>query len=260
MRIEKNGTKIQTVDDWKQSAPPKSGDEHWTDGRSAKECARAWVEALPEAPREVMDLLAGSGRFPEFVLETAEPEALLHFDNYAGPRNADIAVWACDKDGPIAITVEAKADESFDLPVGEVFSDSLETRMEKPSSNRIWRIVSLAETLFGSRGRGGPKIVDLRYQLLTAAAGTLAHAQTTNATRAVLLIHEFVSTATSQRKLDQNSVDLNAFVERLSAGATKRVSPGELYGPYRIGGTPLFPDPPELFIGKAVCHLGEPKE
>lgn len=58
VRIAKNGQLITSVDDWFRHAPPKGGADHWRDGRSAKELARAWIEsgsvAVPDelsAPR-----------------------------------------------------------------------------------------------------------------------------------------------------------------------------------------------------------------
>jgi hypothetical protein len=43
MRIEKSGQRIQSLEDWRRLAPPKT-DEHWVEGRSALEAARAWLE------------------------------------------------------------------------------------------------------------------------------------------------------------------------------------------------------------------------
>ncbi len=41
-RIEKGNQEIRSVDDWFRLAPPKRGEHHWQDGRSAKELARAY--------------------------------------------------------------------------------------------------------------------------------------------------------------------------------------------------------------------------
>jgi len=40
MRISKSGREICSIEDWLQLAPPQKP-EHWADGRSAKEFARA---------------------------------------------------------------------------------------------------------------------------------------------------------------------------------------------------------------------------
>ena len=55
--ISKNDVAILTLEDWETSAGPRSPD-HWTDGRSAKEAARAWLEGdAVDPPKELMAAL-----------------------------------------------------------------------------------------------------------------------------------------------------------------------------------------------------------
>jgi hypothetical protein len=257
MLIEKANHPIRTLEEWWQLAPPKSPEIHWQDGRSAKEVARAWLEALPGIPPEVDKLLKSNVDLAGIVPERVEPEALLPFDVYSGPRNADLAIPAHDTAGPVAITVEAKADEEFDDLIANTFSTALERLIQIPRSGGVARIISLAQSLFGPRGVL-PSVVQLRYQLLTAAAGTMAFANLLKAERAVMVIHEFVTTRTSRRNLNRNHYDLEAFAKRVSGGEVTSVEAGRLYGPFRCPGEPLFTSAPRFYFGKAVRYLGEP--
>ena len=44
MRIYKSSHEIRSVEDWFEYAPPKKGERHWKDGRSAKELASRGLE------------------------------------------------------------------------------------------------------------------------------------------------------------------------------------------------------------------------
>jgi len=118
LRIAKNGQHITSVDDWFRHAPPKGGADQWRDGRSAKEFARAWVDSgSVSIPAELLALLASHPDTASAVLEGAEPEARIAFDRHRGEvRNADLAVSAALDGVPLAITIEAKADEPLMAP------------------------------------------------------------------------------------------------------------------------------------------------
>jgi len=257
MIIRKNDTPILTLDDWFKLAAPKGKEAHWVDGRSAKECANAWLETPGKLPAEIAALF-GHADFDELRLDRIEPEALLTFDGHSGPRNADVAVWAHDDRGPVAITVEAKADEPFAQPVFEALAAALETRISTPMSGALPRIVDLATSLLWPKERGQVAVGEIRYQLLTAVAGTLAMARAHGAHRAVCVVHELVSSRTARAKLTANAHDLEKFVVRLSRGAVSAVVPGALYGPFTVPGSPLFEKPAALYLGKAVRVVSEP--
>ena len=255
--IFKGDSPVATLGQWFELAGPKGREAQWVDGRSAKECARAWLEEPGTVPREIAQLLQQLDGGP-LVVSRVEPEALLTFDGHGGPRNADIAMWASDTHGPVAITVEAKADESFDKLLPEVLATALERRIQLPASGALTRATELALALFGPRGKGEPGLDRMRYQLMTAIAGTLAMAQRHNASRAALLVHEFHSAQTSRAKLKSNAKDLDVFVKRLSRGAVTAVEPGVLHGPFTVPGAPLFAEPASLYVGKAIRVVGEP--
>lgn len=252
MPIAKAGRAIETLQDWERYAPPKSH-HHWVDGRSAKETARAWLEpGGGELPQEVHEVLRRHPRFGSVLHWDAEPEARLRFDAFAGePRNTDLLVIATDAFGTYLLAIEAKADEPYGETIGETFAAALEWRIDNPRSKGIARIEGLAALLLKPRFTGQPKARDLRYQLLTAGAGALAEAQRRQLTRAIMLVQEFVTPATSESNHARNAADLQAFLERLSGRSDLLVQNGELQGPFVFAEYVGI----ELFVGKVMRNL-----
>jgi hypothetical protein len=256
LRISKGEALIQTIEDWKRLAPPKAA-AHWEEGRSACELARAWCgTGSTRIPAEVLEILASKAETQGVVLTRGEPECRIRFDQLGGePRNADLSIEAIRHGEPVAITIEAKADE----PYGEFVSDALAASIERAlvggHSNGGIRIEQLARALLPVHRRGLPGLGGLRYQLLTAAAGTLVFAHNTKASVAVLLVHEFMTDKTKDARHDANHRDLEAFVTRLSDGKVDSVQEGALSGPFSVPGEPLFRKPADLFIGKIRTNI-----
>jgi len=257
MTISKNGNPILTLDEWERLAGPKSPDQ-WRDDRSAKEVARAWLEAavLGGMPEEITKTLLSHSSFSAIQKWKAEPEAKLCFDTFRGePRNSDLAIYAEDSFGPFLLAVEAKADEPFGETVGDALAAAMERKLLNERSNGVIRIEQLATALLGPRLDHEPLLQHIRYQLLTASAGALCEAERHGMTRAGLLVHEFVTAKTLDEKHEANSTDLNRFVERLSHGAVTSIEPGRLYGPFAVPGMPLLSSKAHLFVGKAVRRM-----
>ncbi|MFB1490094.1 MAG: hypothetical protein AADX98_07020 [Thiocapsa sp. C3-3m] len=197
-------------------------------------------------------MLAGHPRFDDVLSWDAEPEAKLRFDAFPGePRNTDLLVIANDAFGPFVLAVEAKADEPYGETLGAVLTAALERHIENPRSNGIARIEGLATLLLKPRSGGQPKAGDLRYQLFTACAGTLAEADRRRAGRAVMLVHEFITHATTDVKHARNASDLRLFLSRLSGCSHGDVADGELQGPFVFAPYPGV----ELFMGKVRRKL-----
>ena len=179
-------------------------------------------------------------------------ECQIRFDEYGGePRNADLAFVGANSSGKVAITIEAKADEPFGSTVAETFADALERRVASPSSRGVERITALASALFRPREKNAPMVGDLHYQLLTAAAGTLAYAAANEAPTAVLVVHEFRTPATHDQRHAENERAYRTFLARL--GGTVEMSElrtGTLLGPIAVPGFPLFDRGSSLLIGK----------
>ena len=123
------------------------------------------------------------------------------------------------------------------------------------------RVVQLGRALLPKREDGRPTLGDLHYQLLTAAAGTLAFADDEDhpRDRAVLLIHDFRGAGADRGKLDGNRGALLAFLRRLGADPVDLAAgdDGSLppLGPFKLPGTaaststspsssPTWSDPP----------------
>jgi hypothetical protein len=253
--IVKDGSEIRTVTKWFDLAPPKKGHDHWVEGRSAFECARAWCpqNADPGVPSEVGEVFASHPHTRGAAVRWATPEHQIRFDRLRGePRNADIAALADHPTGLVAITIEAKADEPFDNLVRDVLLRAVKDIAEDKRTNLVSRVQQLAASILPPGTANTRSLGELRYQLLTGVAGTLAFAREHKADRAVFIVHEFVTDLTDDAKHKANADDLDAFVTRLTSGAIRSVPAGVLRGPLSISGRPLFEACPPLYLGKAL--------
>src|ERR1700694_632835 len=260
MNIVKNGQEIRTVDQWFEFAPPKGGRDQWVDGGSALQCARAWCATQgPVVPAELLTLLASHPDTKNAVIRSITPEQRVRFDTLRGsPRNSDVVALADDAAGVVAISIEAKVDEPFDLPVQEVLAHLVRTIASDERTNGVSRIQQLARSLLPAPAPNTSSLGPLRYQLLTALAGAIAFAIENQAARAILVVHEFVTDQTDHEKHRGNTRDLNAFVTRLTAGAIRSIEAGTLVGPIKIPGRPLFEHTPAVYVGKAVRTIHRP--
>ena len=257
MAITKGQVEITDLDAWERHAGPKHPDQ-WVDDRSAKELARAWLDAGAETlPDEVSTALAAHPAFGTIVAWDAEPERKLRFDQFRGePRNTDLLVVARDQHGEYVIGVEGKADEPFAETVADTLSAALERTLQNPNSNGIARVEQLARALFGGEPFPGcAKVGDLRYQLLTASAGILCEAERRDLNRALLLVHEFITAKTDDKLRQRNAADLNAYLKRLSRGAVMSLREGEIGGPIFVPAIPLLTSSVALYVGKVVRDL-----
>jgi hypothetical protein len=243
-------SEIRTIDEWSQEAAPKSPTQ-WVQGRSAYELAHAWCgSGTPVLPLNMADVLRRLPIGNDIVVETVLAEHRISFDAYGGePRNADLAFVASGTTGTAAVTVEAKADEPFGSTVGEALAEAIERSLTNPRSQAAHRVLALTRSVLRPRAKGAPKAVDLRYQLLTATAGSLAYAVKEGADAALLLVHEFVTDRTNDARHTVNSRDLAAFVQRLTATAdAPTLTAPWLLGPFNVPSKSWETVP--LFIGK----------
>lgn len=211
MRLHKNGLPIVCVDDWKRMAPPKA-EYQWVEGRSAYELAHAWCgRGAPAIPAELTALFESRAETRGLMIDEVVPEHRVSFDAHGGePRNADLALVAHTSESKVAVTIEAKADEPFGATIGQTLADALERAIENPRSRGVRRVEDLVRALLPPRSKGLPHVCDLRYQLLTAVAGTLAYAAMEGASLAVLIVHEFLTDKTSDKRHAENAADYGA--------------------------------------------------
>ena len=175
VRITKDGNLIASVEDWFRYAPPKGKEKHWVDGRSAKECAKAWFPepGEPRVPAELSELWASHQDIGAVSLTDGTPELVVKLDDFSGEaRNADLVVWGECTAGAVLISIEAKADEEFGPTLAKEMSLG-----EKKGSNIPKRVDALCEALLGRPYAAEPRVDSLRYQLFTGCAGALIEAR-----------------------------------------------------------------------------------
>jgi hypothetical protein len=225
MRISKSGREIRSVEDWFSFAPPKMGDRHWKDGRSAKELAQSWFKSgIANPPGELVAMLeAKFGTGITFV--EAKPECIIELDDFTGEhRNCDLVVL-CNVDAKrMVINVEAKADEPFGDLIGEYFDRKIGSGSKVPE-----RIRQLSKVLFGREV--DETIRNLRYQLLHAAAATLIEAEKNRAEMGLFLVHEFRTAALNRNRLTQNRTDWENFVHAFPEQSSAQVDNDQVLGP-----------------------------
>jgi hypothetical protein len=265
IRFAKGTEEIRNIGDWSALAPPKST-EHWKPGRSAMESAHAWCGADgASVPKEIRALLESNPQTRGVTLSRGEPEKRIVFDTAGGEsRNADVALLGTDSRGKtIAITIEAKADESFGLTFQQTVAASVERMVSGKPSNGVQRAEALARALLPPRRVGKavplaertPSLGPLRYQLFTAVAGTLAFAHQSGAETAIFIIHEFVTDCTTDEDQKSNALDLDAFVRRLSDGTIRMLRSEEIVGPFHVSDNPFWSSKPALYIGKVTKNI-----
>ena len=235
MRLCKAQSNIQGVEDWFQIAPPKKGILQWKDGRSAKELAKAWFgrRDLPHPPVEFLRLLSPLANADQ--LEEAEgwPEHKVPIDDLPGEEpNIDLAIVIEGTKGRTAICIEAKADESFGRYLSDIHDEAAKKIGQGKKTGVMERLLRLENELFPDATAGHPGRGELRYQLLTGTAATIALAKSHQALVAVFVVHEFLFAGhVDEKKVAQNTVDLSCFVTRLTGGTVTSVPAGVLVGP-----------------------------
>jgi hypothetical protein len=181
MEIAKGGRVIGSVGEWFSIAPPKRGREHWVDGRSAKELAKAWFpfSGTASVPREIKILLNSSNVLGAIKLIDAEPESIVRFDAFRGePRNCDLLARGQSDLGTVVVSIEGKADEPFGKLIGEEFDAGVARSGSKlPDRMRLLTMGILGRTVEQSR--------ELRYQLLHGIAGSITAAKSRGARIAI---------------------------------------------------------------------------
>lgn len=252
MRATRNGKAINSLGDWETLAGPKR-DFQWAEGRSAFELAHAWLgSGTPAMPAALHDLLESTAVSRGMQVDEVHPEHRIPFDSRGGePRNADLAFLGRTAAGTIAVTVEAKADEPFGDTVEGTLAAAVERWTKNERSQGIGRMMDLLQALLPPSPDGLPHAKLLRYQLLTAAAGSLAYAAANNALAAVMVVHEFVTARTQPELHAKNDADYNAFLLRLGCATSATPAPS-LFGPVMVPGLPLFLKAVPLYIGKTT--------
>ena len=234
---------LLTLKDWENECPPQGKGLHWKEGRSAMETAKHWLYVVPIEFRDIL-------RCFHLEYELCSPEYVTKFDKYLGNgRNHDLLILAKDNlDKNVIISVESKVDEPFDKTIGTYLKEIKQKKAKGENSNADKRIDELRRAIF-------PKVKQavfesLKYQLLTAVAGSLAEAHNQKATIAIFLVQTFISSNMDSQKHRQNQRDLDVFIEVISNGKHRIVHDNDLFGPFTFPGNLYIPHDVQLWIGK----------
>lgn len=241
--------KIDCLYQWFDKCPPKGGLNQWKDERSAKETAKHWLYTIPASFKEIL-------KSHDLKYNVCSPEFVTIFDNYgkkSNGRNHDLVILAKNAlKKSVLVSVESKADETF----AETILDTIiaaEIRFQNnPNSEGLKRIEDLRLAIFGILNN---EQLPLRYQLLTAIAGTFSEARLQKSKRAIFLVQTFVFDGINKRQHQQNQDDLNSFVKYLTKGDFPIVEEGKLVGPIKVPGNKFIPNDIELWIGKYQIEI-----
>lgn len=241
------GREITNLTTWFKFAPPKAGKAHWKDYRSARELARCWCrEGLPRCPSEMLELLNYRAQTRSLTVEQVVAEMEIDLDRFpGGRRNADLAFWGCLPSGKkVVATVEAKADECFDVSLNKQLMDAAKT----PKSNIAERVNQLTLGILDRVPEGDD--LKLPYQLFTALAATARLAKLKKAKLGVLIIHEFISLTLDFDKLIDNANSYKTFVHAIPGWETQSCKAGRLMTPLRLHGSESVPHDIWVTTGK----------
>lgn len=234
---------IESLNDWFDKCPPQGKEKHWKDGRSAKETAKHWVYTIPQPFKDLLGPL-------NLKYKLCGPEFVSKFDPYKGnSRNHDLLLLAKNENKDnVIISIESKVDESFGNTVAKQIIAADKKKLEKPKSKAVERIAELRIALFGEINDNQ---LELRYQLLTAVAGTIAESKAQNSKTAYFVIQTFISDDIDPIKNSQNQKDINDFLNVLSKSSFDKMDNNTLLGPFRIQkSTEFLPNDIDLFLGK----------
>jgi hypothetical protein len=175
-------------------------------GTSAPTLALAW-----SGPLDVLGALATHPQLTDVAIHSVTVEAKTTFDSYGGNvRNHDLVLRGASNGGPLVVCVEAKAGEPLGATVTEQAAAALKAQSANPRSKASARLQDLVARLCRFTIED-PRVGALRYQLLTAWAGTLAEAA--DVSHAVFVLHEFRTEERPDDKSELNGDELARFAE-----------------------------------------------
>lgn len=177
--VDSEGERISSLEQWRNRyfrTPSKL--KQWKEGRSAYSLAQFIIDQQKGVAH--LENRITSALSQEVELEQATPEFQARFDSYPGnPSNLDLAImgWAgrAESKSSLFVGVEAKVIETFGDRVASVYSTGLKKRLDGKNTNAPERVEDLLSKYFSvSYPPESSRFADIRYQLLTGTAGTVA--------------------------------------------------------------------------------------
>ena len=203
-------TPLRDHADWRSRLDAKNRRQ----GTSAPTLAAVWA-----GPVELFGALHREPRLDGLVVDEIVVEAQSAVDEFSGRRNHDLIVRGHLPNGEgVVVCIEAKAGEDFGPTVAQraraaaaatIAAHPAVVGAGKPNtSNASARLDGLLARFVRDRPFE-QRVQDLRYQLLTALAGTISEASARDARHAVLMVHEFLTDQRAdERMIEQHEKDL----------------------------------------------------
>jgi len=207
---------------WRNDSAPLHSHAAWSarldrknrrPGTSAPTLAAVWA-----GPVELFGALHRQPALLGLVIDDVVVEGQSAVDEFSGPRNHDLVLRGHLANGERAVVcVEAKAGEDFGPTVArqakaaaaiKAKADDATKSGKLTTSNAPARLEGLLKR-FVPYPAAEQRVQDLRYQLLTALAGTLSEAKDHAACHAVLMVHEFLTDQRhDERIIEEHDRDL----------------------------------------------------
>ena len=201
---DSSGNHISTMEQWRPLVRP----EHWKKGRSAYSLADF---ILNQHGAAYMESSISSVLSQPIILEQGTPEYAAKFDRYSGPARLDIGISGqAGAKQTLFVGVEAKVDEPFGSEtVCERYNQAIEYLSSNPRSKAAARVEELLALYLGDTDEPcESRFADIGYQLLTAAAGTVAQQKDVS----VFYVAVFKSGEFDEVKGEENRLDYENFI------------------------------------------------
>ena len=216
-------------------------------GTSAPTLAAIWA-----GPVELWGALHLEPAFDGAVIDKVVAEAQAAFDRYqGGRRNHDLVVHLRLASGDrLVVCVEAKAGEDLGPTVEQYRKAAEAKRRRGEKTNAPERLDDLLAH-YVPHDPSEERVLKMRYQLLSALAGTVAVAGHEKADHAVLMLHEFI---TDQRP-GHASVRHEDDVRRFATTVFDQEPPSSERVPWCLEVPSLKGMSAKLYLARAVTDL-----
>lgn len=209
-----DGTPITRWEEWTR---PKR-DYQWKAGRSAMELAKSWFRTgTPAPPQELLDWLNSHDRTKGIRFVCGTPEKVTRLPEKGEGRNHDLALIGHTDVEQVTVCIEAKADEPFG---SDSVLDYYNKALRKRTSGIVTRAPERIAALLSMIDPEGVSIYEsrwknVRYQLITALCGTILQTIEDRSSLGVLVIHEFRTSLTDDKKVQDNHQEFGKFFRNL---------------------------------------------
>ncbi len=200
-----DGSEITTMEQWSE----RVNSSHWKRGRSAYSLAdfvmnRGGAKVLRERVSSVLSR--------PVTLDRATPEYGAKFDSHGGsPSKLDLGIFGrVGSESGLFVGVEAKVDEWFGETVCKRYQRAVSYLEENPRSKAAARVRDLLSEYFGETAEPcDSRFSDVRYQLLTSTAGTVAVGKDFS----VFYVLVFETDSYDERRGRENRLAYERFIE-----------------------------------------------